>query len=1299
MISKEEEKCNWLTAAKSYEHALESASLPDSSKAEYMEKIARCYGLASRQAETPTDFTTLRELSVKAYQEAARLYKQPSARSNLGKSTTCLALAEHARSWLEPNSSKKKPLLENCLALGKKAAEAFKETGDSVSLGKIYTDLSFCLYDLYYNAQTWQEKQKLDPEAISIIDEAISILSETKEKEELINALSIASIQGWYFAYFSIKEEGQKNHAKRSLDYSNKALALSKEISNPYFRATALWAASWAKLCFTEDIKTSLELGKEMLLQASLARDNYLKGCAYDFLGTTNDWLAVSEANPEIKKQRYEEILEYAEEVVRNFKLIRQDSETEMGYSFYATTYSYLAKDFATNRAEKLVLIEKAVKMGEEGLRFALSSGSPQPLMGVLHSLAKAYHYNSKLELGKEEKLNLLRNALGYRKEYVKISKRACPDTWALGVGLVYAAEIEADLSELEEKPESKSALLDDAVADMETGISHCNNWLKIRAVTPQVAIVAGYEESYGDILNDRYLLTKDRVNLQSANKTYQNAAEKYKKVNLPTRAAESYWKIARNLDIDCNYKKAAENFKDASIWYKTAAKRIPKLSEFYQDYASYMNAWSEIQKAKLAHEDAKYAVSSKHYQKASSQLNQSKQWSYLSQNFLAWSILEQGEDLSRKEKTNEAISALKKANKTYEKSKKTLQGQLDKIEESDEKAYVTELIQASEQRMEYGNGRIAIEEAKILDKRGDHAASSATYGSAGETFQKIAQGNGQIGREAQPLSYLCRAWQKMTLAEARNSPELYEEAAQLFDQANKYTFDQSAGYLALAHKSFCKALEAGTIFETTRNEDSYNDTRRYMNTAADYYLKAGFETGSEYAKATQRLFDAYVYMDKAKKETRPENEAKYYVMAERVLQISAQSFAKAKYLQKRNLVQRLLKKVGEEKDLALSLNQVLHVPMVASSTASFAMLSPHEERAVGLERFKHADIQTKLVLHTKDVKVGEEAQLELQIANVGKEAVLVTKVENILPEGFHPVNKPADYSFENNDLLVKGKRLDPLQIYEIQLTLTTSRKGGFEISPKVACIDDSGHRIFSAPSPVAINISSVRLPGRITTGYEDLDELMLGGIPEKYAVVFTSPSCDERELLLKRFLQHAAESGDITFYITTDPGTGRSLAEKHPNFYLFICTNRSNSTSQNLPNVFNLKGVEGLTDIDIALTKASRTLTESNRPRRAFIGIVSDVLLQHNTVITRKWLSGLISDFKSKGFTTLAVFNHRMHQQHDVEAILGLFEGEIRISERETERGRERVLRIRKLLNQQYLENQFPLTKEKLAS
>jgi hypothetical protein len=64
----------------------------------------------------------------------------------------------------------------------------------------------------------------------------------------------------------------------------------------------------------------------------------------------------------------------------------------------------------------------------------------------------------------------------------------------------------------------------------------------------------------------------------------------------------------------------------------------------------------------------------------------------------------------------------------------------------------------------------------------------------------------------------------------------------------------------------------------------------------------------------------------------------------------------------------------------------------------------------------------------------------------------------------------------------------------------------------------------------------------------------------------------------------------------------------------------------QNLPNVVKLKGTENLTEIDIALTKAFRTLNPSAAaPRRACVEIVSDVLLQHHAVITRKWLSVVI--------------------------------------------------------------------------
>jgi KaiC/GvpD/RAD55 family RecA-like ATPase len=208
-----------------------------------------------------------------------------------------------------------------------------------------------------------------------------------------------------------------------------------------------------------------------------------------------------------------------------------------------------------------------------------------------------------------------------------------------------------------------------------------------------------------------------------------------------------------------------------------------------------------------------------------------------------------------------------------------------------------------------------------------------------------------------------------------------------------------------------------------------------------------------------------------------------------------------------------------------------------------------------------------------------------------------------------------------------------------------------------------------------------------------------LGGIPENCAVVLTSPSSDERELLIKRFLKAGAEAGETTFYITAEAGNAKTLAEKHQsNFYLFLCNPRADTIVQNLPNVFKLKGVENLTEIDIALTKAFRTLNPTaTGPKRACIEIVSDALLQHHAVTTRKWLSALLPDLKSKGFTTLAVIDPQMHPQEEARAIISLFDGEIEITQKETAKGLGNILRVRKLYNQRYLEDELALTKEKL--
>jgi KaiC/GvpD/RAD55 family RecA-like ATPase len=234
-----------------------------------------------------------------------------------------------------------------------------------------------------------------------------------------------------------------------------------------------------------------------------------------------------------------------------------------------------------------------------------------------------------------------------------------------------------------------------------------------------------------------------------------------------------------------------------------------------------------------------------------------------------------------------------------------------------------------------------------------------------------------------------------------------------------------------------------------------------------------------------------------------------------------------------------------------------------------------------------------------------------------------------------------------------------------------------------------------------AAEISKVVLPGRITSGYADLDNLLFGGIPENYAVILTSPSCDERDLLVKRFLEAGTKNNEATFYVTIDPGEAKSLAEEFQStFYLFICNPRADAMIKSLPNVSKLKGVENLTQISITLTNVFGALdTSLGGSKRACIEVISDVLLQHHAVQTRRWLTDLITEMKSRGFTTLAVMNPQMHPSEEVHAILDLFDGEISIYEKETEKGLEKFLKIKKMTNQKYSGDELLLKKEKLET
>jgi tetratricopeptide (TPR) repeat protein/KaiC/GvpD/RAD55 family RecA-like ATPase len=350
-------------------------------------------------------------------------------------------------------------------------------------------------------------------------------------------------------------------------------------------------------------------------------------------------------------------------------------------------------------------------------------------------------------------------------------------------------------------------------------------------------------------------------------------------------------------------------------------------------------------------------------------------------------------------------------------------------------------------------------------------------------------------------------------------------------------------------------------------------------------------------------------------------------------------------------------------------------------------------------KRFKHANVHLSLMAFTR-VSVGQPFDVRLDLVNVSRGNGLLVNIQNMLPQEFQITATQPEIVRVDSSVQLKENKLEPFTVKTIKLTLQATKPGTFNLKPQIIYVDDLRQTKTCTPRPITITVKPSEpafevLAGRVTTGSSELDRLLLGGIPENYAVVLASPSIDERAMLVKKYLETGANSGEITFCITVEAGNTKTLAEQHPsNFYLFICNPQADAMVQSLPNVFKLKGVENLTDIDIALTKAFRTLNPSTAgPRRICIEVVSDALLQHHAINTRRWLSALLPTLKSKGFTILAMVDPQMHPPEETQAVLGLFDGEISIYEKETPKGTARFLKIKRMSNQKYAKDETLLT------
>jgi KaiC/GvpD/RAD55 family RecA-like ATPase/tetratricopeptide (TPR) repeat protein len=1290
-----EKKYEWLQASEDYQKAfdiaLDEKSIPKA--AEIQEKIGFSYYMAALQAKSNVEFKKILKQSISAYKRSSELLEGVNNEIYHIKIKHANALIAYLNSRYETDPKEIKRLSYKWWTLEKEVLRFYEDSGDLLSIGKTCNDLiEYSAFTMFWALTNFSDIKEIYEDSLNLSEKAIKIFLEIGDNYELARAYCSAS---WYYSFSSwYLEDDSKiiELSKKCKDYSERALELANKVGDTLLIGRAYHSA-WSSAYFDyTNPASTVKYGNKMLECGLVTRDNFLLGHGYTLKAWTNSVLVRFMKDPDEQKQTYKNMIELSLKAQYHYRIIQHIAGFNLTYTHYSQAISNLAAmEPDSKRRQKL--LKKAIKIIEEGL--ALFKGWII-YSGMLHfNLGNCYRLFSATQKEVEEKRKFLVQSKFYVQKALHIIEELIPYNYpfqstihsSLALSQIAFGKTEFDLSK-------KKKIIGSVISTLEKCIFLVEKRRRILKTKWAYGIYFGrYYYRLGLALEQAYNISNEKEKLVKGIDTYKKAIEYYIKAETPIYLAESYWHSAQLFNHLGDFSESSKNYEEAANCYVIASKRIPQFEEYYGNYSMYLNAWSQIEQARYHHSLEDYKEARDYYDKAVKLLESTVAWSYLAPNYLAWAYMEEAEDFSRRESAQQAKQTFQKAFEYFSNAEEAFKQKLETIISADEKEITQKLFQATGLRQKYCTARILLEEAKLLDREGRYLQSSKNYEKAAQNISEIVD-KIDVETERKELEYsaiLCRAWGRMAAAEETTSTESYLAAAELFEQAKEHCYTKKASLWALGNSNFCRGLAAGVQYQTNLDLEEHAKAKSFMKIASTNYAKAGFKAASEYARATQRLFDAYAFMNQAENELNQEKRAKQYQMAENLLQIASDSFTKAKQPEKTAQVQQMLKTVREEKALAASLNQVMHAPTITSSTISFTAPSPTREVSVGLESFEHANVQANLIVDIREVKVGESFRLSVEFVNAGKEPALLTRIEDFVSPDFIVVKKPEIFRLEDNCLNMKGKQIAPLKLVEAKLVLQPSKKGVYQLKPTVHYLNERGQEKSLQLKSVEIKVEEVILADRVSTGTRELDSLLLGGIPKEHAIILTGPASDERERIIKNFLEAGTKEEQTSFYVTTETDRLENILEKS-GFHLFLCNPKPKGEVPDLPNVTKLRSKTDLTNLNIALLKAYRNVEHSSN-KRVCINIVSDVLIDYGVKTTRKWIAELTTDLISKGFTVLAVINPEMHAPEQTGAVLDIFDGEISITQTGDPLECKKSIIVKKLRGQDYIKNPVCLT------
>jgi KaiC/GvpD/RAD55 family RecA-like ATPase len=209
------------------------------------------------------------------------------------------------------------------------------------------------------------------------------------------------------------------------------------------------------------------------------------------------------------------------------------------------------------------------------------------------------------------------------------------------------------------------------------------------------------------------------------------------------------------------------------------------------------------------------------------------------------------------------------------------------------------------------------------------------------------------------------------------------------------------------------------------------------------------------------------------------------------------------------------------------------------------------------------------------------------------------------------------------------------------------------------------------------------------------IEDLVPGGIPGKYSLLVGAPVCEERNLLVEQLFHEGIRSKIPCFLLTSDLDFAKSIHAKFGEKLTVLVANPRADSMAGKNIVPISTGIQNLTTLNIELVKSVRGAGTSGG--RVCLDVLSDILLTHKALTTRKWVTDLVPRLDEWGFTAIGTFNPVLHAAEESKGLPDLFKGYLEIFDKDFAGKMRKVIVVRKMTDLQFNESELILDKETL--